>query len=51
MPLLFTQHNVSSAAAPRFVTAFKRYTYPGFQHLATVYDRAHPRVKRTGSSE
>jgi integrase/recombinase XerC len=27
------------------------YTHLDFQHLATVYDRAHPRAKRKGSTE
>ena len=27
------------------------YTHLDFQHLATVYDQAHPRAKRKGSTE
>ncbi|MDO9625206.1 MAG: hypothetical protein Q7J46_14590 [Pseudomonas sp.] len=34
-----------------FVTTPQVDTCQGFPHLATVYDRAHPRAKRKGSSE
>ncbi|MCF5661112.1 tyrosine recombinase XerC, partial [Pseudomonas syringae] len=27
------------------------YTHLDFQHLATVYDSAHPRAKRKGSAD